>query len=87
MDAELLKEKETTGDVDIQGTEEGFDTATQTNTVVDGEKVTLIRNVQSIVEISVDQDEATTVVLEQDGKVLDPIVINNGETNTINITQ
>ena len=85
LDAELLKEKESTGDVDIQGTEEGFDTATQTNTVVDGEKVTLIRNVQSIVEISVDQDEATTVILEQDGKVLDPIVINNGETNTINI--
>lgn len=87
LDAELLKEKETTGDVDIQGTEEGFDTATQTNTIVDGEKVTVIRNVQSIVEISMDQDEATTVVLEQDGKVLDPIVINNGDTNTINITQ
>ena len=46
-----------------------------------------MRNVQSIVEISMDQDEATTVVLEQDGKVLDPIVINNGDTNTINITQ
>jgi len=87
LDAELLKEKETTGDVDIQGTEEGFDTATQTNTVVDGEKVTLIRNVQSIVEISIDQGEATTVVLEQDGKLLDPIVINNGDTNSINITQ
>jgi hypothetical protein len=87
LDAELLKEKETTGDVDIVGTEEGFDTTTQTNTVVDGEKVTLVRNVRSIIEISMDQDEATTVILEQDGKLLDPIVINNGDTNTINITQ
>ena len=87
LDAELLQEKESTGDVRIDGTEEGFDTATQTNTIVDGEKVTLIRNVQSIVEISMDQNNATTVVLEQDGKLLDPIVINNGDTNTINITQ
>ena len=87
LDAELLQEKESTGDVRIDGTEEGFDTATQTNTIVDGEKVTLIRNVQSIVEISMDQNNPTTVVLEQDGKLLDPIVINNGDTNTINITQ
>jgi len=87
LDAELLQEKETTGDVRIEGTEEGFDTTTQTNTIVDGEKVTFIRDVDAIIEISVDQDEQTTIVLEQDGKLLDPIVVNNGDTNSINITQ
>jgi hypothetical protein len=87
LDAELLKEEKQTGDVNIEGTEEGYDTTTQTNTVVDGEKITLVRNVVDIVEISVDQEEATTVVIDQNGKLLDPIVINNGDTNTINITQ
>ena len=87
LDAELLKEKESTGEVNIEGTEEGYDTATQVATVVDGEKITLSRTVTADVQISVDQAEATTVVIEQDGKLLDPIVINNGDTNTINITQ
>lgn len=87
LDAELLKTKESTGEIRIEGTEEGFDTTTQVATVVDGEKVTLTRSVTATVEISVDQEEETTVVIEQDGKMLDPIVINNGDTNTINITQ
>ena len=87
LDAELLKEKESTGEVNIEGTEEGYDTATQVATVVDGEKITLSRTVTADVQISVDQAEATTVVIEQDGKLLDPIVINSGDTNTINITQ
>lgn len=87
LDAELLKSKESTGEVRIEGTEEGYDTATQVATVVDGEKITLTRAVTATIEISVDQEEETTVIIEQDGKLLDPIVINNGDTNTINITQ
>lgn len=87
LDAELLKEEKSTGKVDIEGTEEGFDTVTQVVTVVDGEKITLSRTLSADIQISVDQEEATTVVIEQDGKLLDPIVINNGDTNTINITQ
>ena len=87
LDAELLKEEKSTGTVDIEGTEEGFDTVTQVATVVDGEKITLSRTLSADIQISVDQEEATTVIIEQDGKLLDPIVINNGDTNTINITQ
>lgn len=87
LDAELLKEEKSTGKVDIEGTEEGFDTVTQVATVVDGEKITLSRTLSADIQISVDQEEATTVIIEQDGKLLDPIVINNGDTNTINITQ
>jgi hypothetical protein len=87
LDAELLKEEKQSGDVNIEGTEEGYDTTTQVATIVDGERITLSRTVSADVQISVDQEEATTVIIEQDGKLLDPIVINNGDTNTINITQ
>lgn len=87
LDAELLKEEKSTGTVNIEGTEEGYDTATQVATIVDGEKVTVSRTVSADLQISVDQEEQTTVVIEQDGKLLDPIVINNGDTNTINIRQ
>ena len=87
LDAELLKEEQKTGEVDVEGTSEGLDTVTQVVTVVDGEKITFTRNVSAVVEISVDQEEQTTVVIEQDGKLLDPIVVNKGDTNTINITQ
>ena len=87
LDAELLKEEKSIGTVNIEGTEEGYDTATQVATIVDGEKVTVSRTVSADLQISVDQEAETTVVIEQDGKLLDPIVINNGDTNTINIRQ
>jgi virulence-associated protein VapD len=86
LDSELLKEEQQSGDVDIEGTEEGFDTVTQVSTIVDGQSVTLTRNVSDIVVIKVDQSAETEVIIEQDGKLLDPITI-NGSTTTINITQ
>ena len=86
LDAELLKEEQQTGDVKIEGTEEGFDTTTQVATVVDGEKVTVRREVADIAVITVDSSAETEVVIEQDGKMLDPIII-NGSTSTINISQ
>lgn len=86
LDAELLKEEQQTGDVEIEGTEEGYDTATQVATIVDGEKVTIRREVSDVVVITVDQTAETEVIIEQDGKMLDPIII-NGSTNTINISQ
>jgi len=86
LDAELLKEEQQTGDVKIEGTEEGYDTATQVATIVDGEKVTIRREVSDIAVITVDSSAETEVMIEQDGKMLDPIII-NGSTNTINISQ
>ena len=56
-------------------------------TIVDGEKIIVRREVSDIVEISVDQSAQTEIVIEQDGKLLDPIVINKGDTNKINISQ
>ena len=87
LDAELLKEKEDKGDTVVEGTSEGFDTVTQINTVVEGDKITMIRNVQSIIEISVSNNEETSINLDVDGKELDPITVNGGGNTTINIKQ
>ena len=87
LNEELLREKEDKGDTVIEGTSEGFDTVTQVNTVVEGDKITMIRNVQSIVEISTSNDEETTIELDLDGKELDPITVNGGGNTTISITQ
>ncbi len=87
LETELLKEEQQTGEINIEGTTEGFDTVTQVVTIVDGEKIVVRREVSDIVEISVDQTAQTEIVIEQDGKLLDPIVINKGDTNKINISQ
>jgi hypothetical protein len=87
LDAELLKEKEDKGETLVEGTLEGFDGDTQINTIVDGEKVTLIRNVQNIVEISVSNNEETTINLDTEGREFDPITVNGGGSSTINIKQ
>ena len=86
LDSELLVEEQQTGDINIQGTQEGFDTVTQVATIVDREKVTLRREVSDIAIVTVDADAETEVIIEQDGKLLDPIII-NGTTNRINISQ
>ena len=83
---EMLQEKQSTGETDIQGTEEGFDTVTQVATIVEGDKISVNREVNDIAKITVDKSASTTINLEQDGKELDPIKI-NGFGTTINIVQ
>lgn len=87
LDAELLKEEESKGDTVVEGTSEGFDTVTQISTIVEGDKITMIRNVTSQIEISVASDEQTTINLDTEGKELDPITVNGGGNTTINIKQ
>jgi hypothetical protein len=86
LDIELLEEEEDK-DTLVKGTLEGFDGDTQFNTIVDGEKVTLIRNVQNIVEISVSNNEETTINIDTEGREFDPITVNGGGSSTINIKQ
>jgi hypothetical protein len=86
LDAELLTEEQKTGEIDITGTDEGYDPTTQIATVVDGQSVVLQRVVSSTVVISVDSTAETTINLEQDGKQMDPVQI-NGQDTTINISQ
>jgi hypothetical protein len=83
---EMLQEKQSTGELSLQGTEEGFDSVTQVATIVEGDKVKVQRNVSDIVEISVDKSAATLISIEQDGKELDPIKI-NGQDTEIKIVQ
>lgn len=82
----LAEQKSSTGEISLQGTEEGFDTVTQVATIVEGDKVNVQRNVSDIVEISVDKSAATLISIEQDGKELDPIKI-NGQDTEIKIVQ
>lgn len=83
---DALKEQESTGELSLSGTEEGFDTVTQVATIVDGDKVTFSRNVSDIAEVSVDKTSSTLITIEQDGKSLDPIKL-NGQDTQINIVQ
>ena len=84
---DVLQEKQqTSGDLSLSGTEEGFDTVTQVATIVEGDKVALSRVVNDTVEISVDKSAATLVMIEQDGKELEPIRI-NGVGTTITVVQ
>jgi len=87
LDEELLKEEEAKGDTVVEGTSEGFDTVTQINTVVEGDKITMIRDVTTQIEISVESDEETTINIDTEGKEFDPITVNGGGNTTINITQ
>ena len=82
----LQEQKQSSGDLNLQGTEEGFDTVTQVATVIEGDKVALSRVVNDIAEISVDKSAATLVMIEQDGKELEPIRI-NGVGTTITVVQ
>lgn len=83
---DILQERQSTGTLSLEGTEEGFDTVTQVATIVEGDRVNVQRNVSDIVEISVDKNAETLINIEQDGKELDPIKV-NGQDTTINIVQ
>ena len=81
-----MEEKKYTGDIHISGTEEGYDNETQVATIVESDKVTVRREVSDVVVLTVESAAETQVVIEQDGKTLEPITI-NGKLNTINISQ
>ena len=82
VDEDLLEVQESNagGEVNIQGTDEGFDTVTQVATIVEGDKITLRREVSDIAHVTVDNSQGTRINLEQDGKLLDPIDINAPDT-------
>ena len=86
LDEELLKERQSTGELSLEGTEEGFDPTTQFATIVEGDKVTVRREVNDIAEIRVDKDASTLINMSQDGKQLDPVKI-NGQDTVIDILQ
>ena len=85
-DKGFLSDEQKGGDLRIEGTEEGgFDSVTQINTIVDAQKVRLLRNVTDIIDISVDVEQSTLIDYTTDGQELDPIKINGGQSTTIRI--
>ena len=80
---EVLEERQSSGELNLQGTEEGFDTVTQVATVIEGDKVTFNRTVNDIAVITVDKNALTSISIEQDGKELDPIRVNGVESEII----
>ena len=86
LDMDNLAAKEFTGSTSIEGTFEGFDSDTQYNTIIDGNLISLRREINGSVRVDLEADAETEVNLLQGGKELDPVII-NGSATIINIEQ
>lgn len=84
QEQDQLKQDATT--LNIVGTQFGQDLDTQITTYMTGEKLTIIRSVNSTARVDIDSDKSYTVILIQDG-VSRVISINGGQGSTIKITQ
>ena len=79
-------ELESTGSVKITGTEFGQDKDTQITTFINGEVLTLQRDLNSFIRIDVDKTTGYTVILMQDG-VTRVVTLNGGGDSTIKVSQ
>ena len=70
----------------IKGTRFGQDLETQITTFYTGEKLTLLRSVESSARIDIDGSASYTVIFIQNG-VSNVVTINGGEGSVIRITQ
>ena len=87
---EVVKEEDVLGQdaitTNIKGTKLGQDLDTQITTFYTGEKLTLLRSVESTARIDIDGSASYTVIFIQNG-VSNIVTINGGEGSTIKITQ
>ena len=87
---EVVKEEDVLGQdaitTNIKGTKLGQDLDTQITTFYTGEKLTLLRSVESTARIDIDGSASYTVIFIQNG-VSYIVTINGGEGSTIKITQ
>lgn len=74
------------GSVQISGTNFGQDLDTQITTFLTGEKLTILRSVNSTARVDIDSDDSYTVIIIQDG-VSRTIKINGGSNSVIKIRQ
>ena len=74
------------GSVQLSGTQFGQDLDTQITTFITGEKLTILRSVNSTARIDIDSDDSYTVIIIQDG-VSRTIQINGGNSSVIRIRQ
>jgi hypothetical protein len=73
-------------DIDLKGTEVGYDANTQINTFLTDNLITFYKTLEDTVRLDLDKQNAYTVILIQNGKSTQ-IVVNGGGDSTIKITQ
>ena len=79
-------ELESTGSVKITGTEFGQDKDTQITTFINGEVLSLQKDLSSFIRIDVDKTTGYTIILIQDG-VTRVVTLNGGGDSTIKMSQ
>ena len=72
--------------VDVRGTNVGQDTSTQITTIVDGQTISMKREVSDNANITINGNSSYTVILEQGG-VMNEVKVNGGSASTIVIRQ
>ena len=85
---DMLKEEELKSQIgsSIQGTSIGQDLETQITTILQGEVISLRREVQQKARIDIDSSNGYTIIFIQDG-VTNTVKVNGGGTSTITIKQ
>ena len=73
-------------DINLTGTQVGYDSETQINTFITDQYITFYRSLEHTVKLDLDKGGAYTVILIQDGKSTQ-IVVNGGGSSVIKITQ
>ena len=73
-------------DIDLKGTQVGFDSNTQINTFMTDNLISFYKSLEDTVRLDLDRNNSYTVILVQNGKSTQ-IVVNGGGNSTIKITQ
>jgi len=73
-------------DIDLKGTQVGFDSNTQINTFLTDNLLTFFKSLEDTVRLDLDRNNSYTVILIQNGKSTQ-IAVNGGGDSTIKITQ
>jgi hypothetical protein len=73
-------------DIDLKGTQVGYDSETQINTFLTDNIITFYKTLEDTIRLDLDKQNAYTVILIQNGKSTQ-IVVNGGGDSTIKITQ
>jgi hypothetical protein len=72
--------------IDLKGTEVGYDSNTQINTFMTDNVITFYKTLEDTIRLDLDKQNAYTVILIQNGKSTQ-IIVNGGGDSTIKITQ
>ena len=73
-------------DINLTGTQVGYDSDTQIKTFITDQYITFYRSLEHTVKLDLDKAGAYTVILIQNGKSTQ-IVVNGGGSSVIKITQ